>query len=504
MQGISVAAVFVGTVWTTALLSLHLHRVILILNLTLLALVAAAVAILAPLYGAQGAAVATASVEVAAAVAGGVILVRGRPHLKPSLRLLPRVAAAAALGATPMLLTERPRDRPVGAVERDLWAGSAGAARVSRRSAGAAAAGSGGGLRCARRGHGGARRCELPRAPAGVGGADPPCLVHLVREVNGLGWFRAFAEALRAHPPGVDYELVLAMKGFASRAQAAPYLERGRGSRAQADLLPGSRLRHRHVPRRSPRVCAATVTASSIRTRRPLVDGWLAKLDAALARPGVGQAGATGSWASVHSWVTNTVGLPNAYRGLFPARQVLRELTMEIQREAASLGIGSDLNSARSTVSTTRLRLRSVPRVPREFFEFEPFPARHLRTNTFMISHAALRELRLSPVRNKMDIYVLESGRQSITAQLERIGLRSLVVDRAGAVHGPEQWDRSHTLWQGEQEGLLVADNQTLSYTAGAFARRNLLSTLAWGVSADPWPPPEDRQTVSALVTGVR
>ncbi len=108
VQGISVAAVFVGNVWVTALLSLHLHRVILILNLTLLALVAAAVAILAPRYGAQGAAVATATVEVGAAIAGGVVLVRGRPHLKPSLRLLPRVAAAAVLGATPMLLTSVP------------------------------------------------------------------------------------------------------------------------------------------------------------------------------------------------------------------------------------------------------------------------------------------------------------------------------------------------------------------------------------------------------------
>ena len=37
VQGISVAAVFVSTVWASALLSLHLHRAILILNLSLLA-----------------------------------------------------------------------------------------------------------------------------------------------------------------------------------------------------------------------------------------------------------------------------------------------------------------------------------------------------------------------------------------------------------------------------------------------------------------------------------
>ncbi len=344
---------------------------------------------------------------------------------------------------------------------------------------------------------------QLPPTPPGVSGNDPPCLVHLVRESNGLRWFRAFAEALRAHPPGVDCELVLAMKGFTSRAQAAPYLDE------VADLAPEALF----FPDRGFEMGVYLPLAARLRRDRycfinshgrPLVDEWLTKLDAALARPDVGQVGATGSWASIHSWVMSMVGLPNAYRGLFPARQVVRELAMEIQREAASLGIGSDLNRSRSRVSATRLRLRSVPRVPREFVEFEPFPAPHLRTNAFMISHAALRELQLPAVGNKMDAYVLESGRQSITAQLQRIGLRSLVVDATGAVHSPEWWDHSRTLWQGEQEQLLVADNQTLCYTAGSFARRSLLSTLAWGVSADPCPPREGQQTVSALLTGVK
>jgi len=108
VQGLAVAAVFVNAVWGCALLSLHLHRVILVLNLTLLALVGIAVAVVAPLYGAQGTAVATASVEIAAAIAGAILLVHSRAHLRPSLRVLPKVALAAAIGATPMLLTGAP------------------------------------------------------------------------------------------------------------------------------------------------------------------------------------------------------------------------------------------------------------------------------------------------------------------------------------------------------------------------------------------------------------
>jgi O-antigen/teichoic acid export membrane protein len=108
VQGLAVAAVFLSTVWSYALLSLHLHRVILILNLALLLLMAIAVAALAPLYGALGAAVATASVEIAAAIAGAMVLMRGRHYLRPSLRVLPQVALAAMIGATPMLLTGVP------------------------------------------------------------------------------------------------------------------------------------------------------------------------------------------------------------------------------------------------------------------------------------------------------------------------------------------------------------------------------------------------------------
>jgi O-antigen/teichoic acid export membrane protein len=108
VQGVTVAAVSVGGVWASALLSLHLHRVILIFNLSMLALVSVAVSILAPLYGAEGAAVATAGVEVVSAVVGGLVLVHGRAHLRPSMRVAAKVALAAVVGLSPILLTGIP------------------------------------------------------------------------------------------------------------------------------------------------------------------------------------------------------------------------------------------------------------------------------------------------------------------------------------------------------------------------------------------------------------
>jgi O-antigen/teichoic acid export membrane protein len=108
VQGLAVGATFVGAVWGYGLLSLHLHRAILIFNLSMLGATAVVVAILAALDGAQGAAIGTAAVEIAAAVAGAFVLTRGRPHLRPSLQALPKVAAAALLGAGPALLTGVP------------------------------------------------------------------------------------------------------------------------------------------------------------------------------------------------------------------------------------------------------------------------------------------------------------------------------------------------------------------------------------------------------------
>jgi O-antigen/teichoic acid export membrane protein len=108
VQGLAVGATFVGAVWGYGLLSLHLHRAILILNLSMLGATAAVVAVLAALDGAQGAAIGTASVEILAAILGAIVLTRGRPHLRPKLHVLPKVAAAALLGASPALLTGAP------------------------------------------------------------------------------------------------------------------------------------------------------------------------------------------------------------------------------------------------------------------------------------------------------------------------------------------------------------------------------------------------------------
>ena len=81
---------------------------ILAISLAGLVLTAVLVAVLVPIAGAQGAAIGTSTGEVVLAIAQCVAVVRRRPLLRPSLRILPGVALAAALGVAPLALTTVP------------------------------------------------------------------------------------------------------------------------------------------------------------------------------------------------------------------------------------------------------------------------------------------------------------------------------------------------------------------------------------------------------------
>jgi O-antigen/teichoic acid export membrane protein len=108
IQGVALGAIFMTQTWSNALLGLGVYRTILILSVGALILNTAMVSVLVPLYGAEGAAVGTAIAEVTLAVAQGLAVVRGRPALKPPVRIVPWVVVAALLGLTPLLITGIP------------------------------------------------------------------------------------------------------------------------------------------------------------------------------------------------------------------------------------------------------------------------------------------------------------------------------------------------------------------------------------------------------------
>lgn len=311
--------------------------------------------------------------------------------------------------------------------------------------------------------------------------AGRPCVVHLVRAANGREPFDAFLRAWRRHPPGIDCELVLAMKGFPSRDDPATtgYLSEASDLAPQALWFSDSGLDldvYFDAARQLARDRYCFLNSFS----EPLVDGWLARLDEQVRRPDVGLAGATGSWASARSWMLHYMHLPSAYRsvlgGLAGTRQVFTE----------SDDVQGEITDSKPPRSVTRERVAALRNLPEQIFAFGGFPNPHIRTNAFAIRGSTLERLHLPAVHHKARAYRLEGGRRSITSRVARLGLRTVVVDRQGHAYDREQWDQSDTFWQDDQGGLLVADNQTRTYEQADQDRRAILSGVAWGRANPP------------------
>lgn len=99
IQGLALAIVFITQPFTYTLLSLRMHREVLIASLVGLVVVTAATLVLGSTHGAQGAAVATVLSEAGFLAAAAIALSRRHARLRPSWAFTLRVAAAGGLGA---------------------------------------------------------------------------------------------------------------------------------------------------------------------------------------------------------------------------------------------------------------------------------------------------------------------------------------------------------------------------------------------------------------------
>lgn len=318
-------------------------------------------------------------------------------------------------------------------------------------------------------------------------------VVHLVWGPLGTRSLREFLASYRRHPPGVEHELIVFLNNvpdpLPAEFQAALQGIEHRLLRTREPVQDLAAYAHAAECLEHERLCFLN-SYSAI-----LAPEWLAKLDHALDQPGAGLVGATGSWASLHSAVLNAFLLPNPYRRVVPARGVAREQMREIELELDTARAPADAAALspelppRTLYGSVLSTLRSFRPMPEQLLRFAPFPAYHLRTNAFMLERSTFAALRMRPLVRKMDAYLLESGRASFTSQVQQMGLRTLVVARDGAFYDHPEWPVSATFWQGDQQGLLVADNQTRSYANGSYDRRRLLSAFAWGSESAPTRP---------------
>ncbi len=270
-------------------------------------------------------------------------------------------------------------------------------------------------------------------------------LVHLASASLGPDPFAAFLAAHRAHAPGIEHELVVVYNGFADAEAAA-------AMRALAADLPHRAV---YLPTREIDLIAYRRAVEAVEhehvclvnsSAEPLVDGWLAKLVAAVQEPGVGAAGATGTWESHLTEHERELRRP---RGWAP-RDVAARVVMRARR--------------------------------RRYAErFAPFPNPHLRTNGIVMARATLLDVWPEQLGDKLAAHAFESGRDGLMTRLRLRGLEPRVVGRDGVTHPPGDWPASATFRAGGQANLLLADNRTRDYERADAAQRAALAAAAWG-----------------------
>ncbi len=273
------------------------------------------------------------------------------------------------------------------------------------------------------------------------------CVAYLVRFHEELAPVRRFAEAYAAHDPGLRHRLLLLRRGFPSEGSWSPFAAAFEACDIQYDTLDVAdagfdlgAYRQAVESTTEHAVCFLN-TFSEV-----LCDGWLEHLHRSAQLPGVGLAGATGSYESVYSAYVAALSVHRANRNrwwLPPVRGYMKAY-----------------------------RLRS---------EYPASPNPHVRTNGFLVTRSVAQTLRWGPFRSKDDTRRGESGWFSLSRQAEALGLRNVVVGRDGLSYEVADWPSSGTFRSGNQSNLMIADNRTREYDMSAAHERERLSRWAWG-----------------------
>jgi hypothetical protein len=269
------------------------------------------------------------------------------------------------------------------------------------------------------------------------------CVVHLVRRKNGIEPFRSFIESYLENSAGIDHELIIVYKGFHQKDDINPYeellIDVSHSYLRIADF--GFDLRSYFIAAEkcSSKYCCFLNSFSVI-----LDKDWLLKLYQHISQPGVGLVGVTGSWGSIgHS-------------------RILKKENTPYWRQLA----------------------RFLAKYLKKFFIkpfFFRFPNYHIRTNGFMIMRDTMLKIRRGILFTKIQAYFLESGKHSITKQVELMGLKSVVVGKNGKGYEKNEWDISDTFWRRAQENLLISDNQTRKYDSADPNWKQKKEFFAWG-----------------------
>jgi hypothetical protein len=298
-------------------------------------------------------------------------------------------------------------------------------------------------------------------------------VIYLCRFAEGEAPVRRFLQTYRDHAAGVDHDLHVVFKGFTNRASLEEF-------RTLFDGLPINVI---ELDDTGFDLGSYVKAAKAVSNRRTIflntfsqIQGanWLRHFDQALNAPGVGLAGATGSWQS------HAAGYERALKKLL----FTLGLTKISHQVVTHVALSNSKAPLKMRNRTLYRYLLSPFHYLHSIYEYGRHPNPHIRTNAFMVDRNQFLSLRLPTFEKKSDAYRFESGRRSLTRQYIARGLQPVVVDRNGKAYAVAQWKESSTFWIDDQLNLLIADNRTCDYAEGPAELRAYLEYAAW---IDPW-----------------
>ena len=118
------------------------------------------------------------------------------------------------------------------------------------------------------------------------------------------------------------------------------------------------------------------------------------------------------------------------------------------------------------------------------FNKFKLFPNPHIRTSGFLLRGEDLLSLNFKRKLfvKKIETNYFESGRKSITIQLQNKGFEVGIVNSDNIFFGIQDWKKSNTFCLNDQKKLIFVDNRTLKYQLSNTIEKAKMTKLHWGI----------------------
>ena len=323
--------------------------------------------------------------------------------------------------------------------------------------------------------------------------------VYLARKAEGLQPIQEFLESYTTHSAGLPHTLIVIFKGW-----SAEDINTAKEIFAKTEHLTleisddgydiGAYLKAARQFE-TDYMCFFN-TFSQIQA-----ENWLLKLFNAVMTPGVGMAGATGSYESPYSTAVYFDSIIYDFRyggdkerqkigvwaeGLFQDRvdfkkpaNFRRALAANYRRAVRRLLNISGL-STREKYIERATGSKGRHGWTRRFIEF---PNIHLRSNAFIINRTLFNSLDLSSPQTKDEAIEFECGRDGLSAKLLRLGYQLRLVGKDGTNFEVKNWPEAGAYRSRGQINLLVSDNQTRAYDRMPDSAKLIFQRFTWGTA---------------------